>query len=300
MVAATHKKSSKKNIFHMHSQKAHHIELHVALKLYFFSFVLLLALSIVGYLYKNWPLLFIGVGLMFFTLLFFAILKKPTKNKKNPEPAKKQDTRIDKLVEKEIMLDRIKIKRKIAFFLSIFIFSLAPTYTGFTNAKWLTLIMGACLSLLSIIGLFINLGKLKHIKTAEELKDTSTKAESKQLNSEKNPKKVGFIALVLIVIALVNVIIFFLPKHLWLYVGCVLVVGIVIGIIIRFQSKKDKTPLQQEQKKVEVPVVDEDIKKVLKITDELLGNLPDDVINKFAKSQEFELYERVLNKYKVK
>jgi hypothetical protein len=46
--------------------------------------------------------------------------------------------------------------------------------------------------------------------------------------------------------------------------------------------------------------LDEDIKKVLMMTDTLLGELPEDVINRFTQSDDFELYERVLNKYKIK
>jgi hypothetical protein len=46
--------------------------------------------------------------------------------------------------------------------------------------------------------------------------------------------------------------------------------------------------------------LDDDIKKVLLMTDSLLGELPEDVINKFAQSEDFELYERVMSKYKLK
>jgi hypothetical protein len=46
--------------------------------------------------------------------------------------------------------------------------------------------------------------------------------------------------------------------------------------------------------------LDEEIKKVLIMTDTLLGELPEDIINRFAQSDDFELYERVLNKYKIK
>jgi hypothetical protein len=44
--------------------------------------------------------------------------------------------------------------------------------------------------------------------------------------------------------------------------------------------------------------LDEDIKKVLLITDNLLEKLPEDVINEFIKSADFELYERVINRIK--
>ena len=46
--------------------------------------------------------------------------------------------------------------------------------------------------------------------------------------------------------------------------------------------------------------LDDDIIKVLLMTDSLLGELPEDVINKFAQSEDFELYERVMSKYKIK
>lgn len=48
----------------------------------------------------------------------------------------------------------------------------------------------------------------------------------------------------------------------------------------------------------EKTLFDEDIKKVLLITDNLLEKLPEDVINEFIKSKDFELYERVINKIK--
>jgi hypothetical protein len=36
------------------------------------------------------------------------------------------------------------------------------------------------------------------------------------------------------------------------------------------------------------------------MTDALLGELPEDVINRFMQSEDFELYEKVMNKYKIK
>jgi len=57
--------------------------------------------------------------------------------------------------------------------------------------------------------------------------------------------------------------------------------------------KKTKTAIQSTE-------LDDDIKKVLIMTDALLGELPKSVISRFAQSDDFELYERVLNKYKIK
>jgi hypothetical protein len=50
----------------------------------------------------------------------------------------------------------------------------------------------------------------------------------------------------------------------------------------------------------ENPLLDEDIKNVLEITDNLLGKLPDEVIDEFVKSKDYELYEKVIKKYKIK
>jgi hypothetical protein len=47
-------------------------------------------------------------------------------------------------------------------------------------------------------------------------------------------------------------------------------------------------------------ILDEDIKKILLMTDNLLGNLPEEVIDEFVKSKDFALYEKVINKYKIK
>jgi len=48
------------------------------------------------------------------------------------------------------------------------------------------------------------------------------------------------------------------------------------------------------------PLLDDDVRKVLLITDGLLEKLPDDVIDDFVKSKDFELYEKVIGKYKIK
>ena len=50
----------------------------------------------------------------------------------------------------------------------------------------------------------------------------------------------------------------------------------------------------------EESILDEDIKKILLITDNLLGNLPEKIIDEFVKSKDFALYEKVINKYKTK
>ncbi|NIM58207.1 MAG: hypothetical protein GTO16_04600, partial [Candidatus Aminicenantes bacterium] len=45
--------------------------------------------------------------------------------------------------------------------------------------------------------------------------------------------------------------------------------------------------------------VDEDTRKLLKILDDLLEKLPEEVVDKFARSDDYLLYEKVLEKYKL-
>jgi len=54
------------------------------------------------------------------------------------------------------------------------------------------------------------------------------------------------------------------------------------------------------QKKIsEATAVDEDLRKLLKVLDQMLGQLPEELIDKFSKSEDFALYERVLDKFKI-
>ncbi len=66
--------------------------------------------------------------------------------------------------------------------------------------------------------------------------------------------------------------------------------------IIKYKDKTNENDHQINQR--EESFFDEDVKKVLLITDNLLEKLPEDVINEFIKSKDFELYERVINKIK--
>jgi predicted RNA-binding Zn-ribbon protein involved in translation (DUF1610 family) len=45
--------------------------------------------------------------------------------------------------------------------------------------------------------------------------------------------------------------------------------------------------------------VDEDLRRLLKVLDQMLGQLPAEVIERFSKSSDFELYEKVLDKFNV-
>lgn len=49
----------------------------------------------------------------------------------------------------------------------------------------------------------------------------------------------------------------------------------------------------------EATLVDEDLKRLLKVLDQMLGELPEEVIDRFSKSDEFALYERVLDRFKI-
>ncbi len=62
-----------------------------------------------------------------------------------------------------------------------------------------------------------------------------------------------------------------------------------------FDSKKEMDALVLKEK-----LLDEDVKKLLPIIDNLLEKLPDEVIDEFAQSDDFELYEKVMTKYKNK
>lgn len=48
------------------------------------------------------------------------------------------------------------------------------------------------------------------------------------------------------------------------------------------------------------PMIDDDLIKVLTIADNLLEKLPNDAVDKFVQSKDFELYEKVISKYKIK
>ncbi|RLF48821.1 MAG: hypothetical protein DRN20_03725 [Thermoplasmata archaeon] len=63
------------------------------------------------------------------------------------------------------------------------------------------------------------------------------------------------------------------------------------------RKKKDIERRMAELRKTEEE--EEEVRKVLKILDDLLEQLPEEVIDKFALSDDFKLYEKVLDRYKV-
>ncbi len=64
--------------------------------------------------------------------------------------------------------------------------------------------------------------------------------------------------------------------------------------------EKDKEEHEEIKEKSEPTLLDEDIKKLLVITDDLLGKLPEEVIDEFSKSDDFKLYSKIFSKYKIK
>lgn len=72
-------------------------------------------------------------------------------------------------------------------------------------------------------------------------------------------------------------------------------------------NQKERKPVQptSEVNKPSVKVetnqgsVDNDLIQLLKITDDLLGKLPDEVIEEFSQSEDFALYEKVMKKYDI-
>jgi len=59
----------------------------------------------------------------------------------------------------------------------------------------------------------------------------------------------------------------------------------------------EKAELQE--KTAEATQVDEDLRKLLKILDQMLGQLPEEVIERFSKSDDFATYERVLDRFNI-
>jgi hypothetical protein len=67
-------------------------------------------------------------------------------------------------------------------------------------------------------------------------------------------------------------------------------------------QEPESLPIQQADYEPHVSTnqgIDEEVLKLLAITDELLGKLPEDVISEFAASEDFILYEKVMKKYNI-
>lgn len=65
------------------------------------------------------------------------------------------------------------------------------------------------------------------------------------------------------------------------------------------QQKQQKHKSNKKTQSSQPIEIDEDLRKVLRMTDSLLEHLPDNIIDQFVQSENFDIYQRVLNKYKV-
>lgn len=59
----------------------------------------------------------------------------------------------------------------------------------------------------------------------------------------------------------------------------------------------EKVDLQSKMQ--EASLMDEDLKRLLRVMDQMLGQLPEDAIERFSNSDEFALYERILDRFKI-
>ena len=65
--------------------------------------------------------------------------------------------------------------------------------------------------------------------------------------------------------------------------------------------KVQETKIKLEREiKIKQAELDMQTKNALKITDNLLGKLPDEVIDNFVKSKDFKTYEETMKKYGLK
>jgi len=65
-------------------------------------------------------------------------------------------------------------------------------------------------------------------------------------------------------------------------------------------KKEEPNSTSSDQEEPPLIHLDDDVRELLRITDALLGELPDEIIEQFANSKEFELYQKVLSKYRIK
>ncbi len=69
--------------------------------------------------------------------------------------------------------------------------------------------------------------------------------------------------------------------------------------IINSSNPEQKIYKLIENEKKKIDLVNKDVKKVLNIMDNLLEKLPEEEIEKFAKSKDFELYQKILTKFGI-
>ena len=71
----------------------------------------------------------------------------------------------------------------------------------------------------------------------------------------------------------------------------------VIDEAYALRDKEEKMVQLKDDIKQEMPkILTDDVKRVLRVTDDLLGQMPEDVVEKFVHSPDFELYKKVMKK----
>jgi len=287
--------------------------------MYVVSFVTSTTFTIFAYFINNRIMFIIGICLIFLTLLFYSFIKHSTykqSDKKITIPksnkvsvnmvVKKEVIEEDNLMlEKETILENFKIKKTLVIFSILALVGIIPVIVGYKNTNLITLLLGIVLIILSLFGITVNMVKIIKLSQTSILEHEpdlpSEKRSEKEVTKDKKQilKKFGFIGFVIVILGIVNFFIFYGYTF-----NALPYLGIGTGIIVLFfiltflhKRKKVQSAVQPE---AEQEIADADVKRVLQITDELLANLPEDQIKKFADSKDFEHYQRVLNKYNIK
>lgn len=78
------------------------------------------------------------------------------------------------------------------------------------------------------------------------------------------------------------------------------VVGLFLLMLLLLITHYHHCPKAEKKDETKKTVIGNDVKKVLKMTDNLLENLPDEIVDKFSKSKDFELYKKVLKEHNVR
>ncbi len=162
----------------------------------------------------------------------------------------------------------------------------------------------------------------EHHVEKKDHKPKETKLSDAQIRKKKFYKKITLISLVLAAALFVIILVF---KFLNLssvrdyLVLIAILAAVCLAIIIpkmirsRKAKKSKETIVQKEEPKLEQKEeiednqdtaqeapADDDLIKVLRTVDELLGELPQERIEQFANSEDFKAYEKVLNRYNIK
>ena len=114
-------------------------------------------------------------------------------------------------------------------------------------------------------------------------------------------KKIIIVGIVIIAFVIVTELFsrYFENNKLFTFYNILIALAIILVIIliIVFFKRKNNILVGKNKAKKSNEITDKDLKKVLKIIDSLFEKLPDKEINKFAKSEDANLYKAVLKKY---